>query len=249
MQNKKPSPPRRIWIYVIIMTVLIPVLVLMMIKQTKVTTDTTVLPSVADGNLGNTEQGQNGTAPPNTITTPKGADIVKPTDKTSNETTQDPEDSSTSNASTSETTPGGSYARLGCFVEADSVCTIKDNDDIYSVLGQDPDIELIVNGVKIKPEKIIYQTSADTYTDEQMKDGQGKVLTSTNKDYDENTKTLTLSIGADPSYYNNLKPTEQRLLYLSQTVRSFMAMFGETTENFVKVESAVNALGTWQPTP
>jgi hypothetical protein len=249
MQNKKTSPPRRVWAFVFIMTILILVLVFMLIKQMKVSTKTTALPSVTDENLGDAQQGQNGTAPPNTLTTPKTADKQKSKDKMSNETTQDQGSSSTSNDNTSETTPSGSYARLGCFIETDIVCTIKDNDDIYSVLGQDPDTELMVNGVKIKPEKIIYQTSADTYTDEQMKDGQGKVLTSTNKEYDENTKTLTLSIGANPGYYNNLKPTEQRLLYLSQTVRSFLAMFGETTENFVQIESAVNALGTWQPIP
>jgi hypothetical protein len=82
-----------------------------------------------------------------------------------------------------------------------------------------------------------------------MKDGQGKVLSSTKKEYDVSTKTLTITVGVNADYYNNLKLTEQRLLYLSQTVRSFMAMFGETPDNFVKVERVVGNLGSWQPTP
>lgn len=156
---------------------------------------------------------------------------------------------SSDNSSSNTTTPRGSYAPLGCSTNLQKACTIKKDDLLYGALGQSPDSELLVNGVKVKPDKIVYQTSSDTYNDEQMKDGQGKVLSSTKKEYDASSKTLTITVGVNADYYNNLKPTEQRLLYLSQTVRSFMAMFGETPDNFVKVERVVGNLGSWQPTP
>jgi hypothetical protein len=120
---------------------------------------------------------------------------------------------------------------------------------LYEALGQRPESGLLVNGEKVRPATILYRTSLYSYNDEQMKDGQGKVLSSTKKEYDVSTKTLTITVGVNADYYNNLKLTEQRLLYLSQTVRSFMAMFGETPDNFVKVERVVGNLGSWQPTP
>ena len=251
MQNKKTPPPNRAWLYVAVMIALFVVLVFVLVKRGAPSTspNPATESSLTEKGLGEDRPGQNGTISPNTLATPNEKQGLKPTSEMLNEATQDAKNNSTGSNNTSQTTSGGSYARLGCYVDTGKVCTIKKNDSMYSVLGHDPDTELIVNGMKIKPEHIIYQTSSDTYTDEQMKDGQEKVLTSTNKEYNEDTKTLTLSIGASPSYYNNLPPTEQRLLYLSQTVRSFMAMFGETPENFVKVERVVDELGSWQPTP
>ncbi len=139
--------------------------------------------------------------------------------------------------------------KLGCSTETNQICTIKADDQIYLVLGQNPDTELLLNGVKIKPKKITYQLTSATYDDEQMKDGAGKVLTSSLKEYDPASGVLQLLIGANPDYYKSLTYTQKKLLYVSQTVRTFMAMFGETPDNYVKVEKAVNNLGSWQPSP
>lgn len=139
--------------------------------------------------------------------------------------------------------------KLGCSTETNQICTIKKDDQIYLVLGQNPDTELLLNGVKIKPKTITYQLTPATYNDEQMKDGAGKVLTSSLKEYDPASGILQLLIGANPDYYKSLTYSQKKLLYVSQTVRTFMAMFGETPENYVKVEQVVNSLGSWQPSP
>jgi biopolymer transport protein ExbD len=250
MQNKNTSPPNRIWLYIVLMIVLLVVLIIVVIKQRMFSTTSTTQLTLREQTSGDDTPVNTGTTPPNPPQTPGGMRDIIPTREASDEATRQSEkDTTYGNNKTSNTTDGGSYAPLGCSVNLGKVCTIKKNDDIFSALGQGSDAELLVNGIKIKPNKIVYQTSSETYKDEQMKDGQGKVLSSTNKEYDANTKTLTISVGANPNYYNNLQPTEQRLLYLSQTVRSFMAMFGETPENFIKVEKVVNELGSWQPTP
>jgi len=247
MQDKKTLPPNKIGLYVAILAALIVVLIFTLIKQGPIPT---TQPSLTSRDSGENKQGQNSTAPTTISTSPRGTGVIVPTKEAVYEDTQIPENTLTNNnEKNSNAKNNNSYAQLGCSAELGTPCVIKKDDEIFSVLGQDPNTELLVNGVKIKPDKIIYKTSSETYKDEQMKDGQGKVLTSTNKKYDSDTKTLTISIGASSSYYSNLKPTEQRLLYLSQTVRSFMAMFGKTPENFVKVEKAVNELSSWQPTP
>lgn len=250
MQNKNTSAPNRIWLYIVLMAVLLVVLIIVVFKQGVFSTNSNTQLTLKEQASGEDTLENTGITPPNTPQTPGGMRDITPTREATDEATQQSEGGSTNgNNNTSNTTTVSSYARLGCFVNLSKACTIKKNDNIFSVLGKTSDTELLVNGVKIAPEKIVYETTDNTYPDEQMKDGQGKVLTSTNKEYDVSTKTLTISIGANPSYFNNLKPTEQRLLYLSQTVRSFMAMFGETPENFVKVERVVNELGSWQPTP
>lgn len=140
-------------------------------------------------------------------------------------------------------------SELGCSTETNQICTIKNDDQIYLVLGQNPDTELLLNGVKIKPKKITYQLTPATYDDEQMKDGAGKVLTSSMKKHDPVSGVLQLLVGANPDYYKSLTYSQKKLLYVSQTVRTFMAMFGETPDNYVKVEKVVNSLGSWQPSP
>ncbi len=249
MQNKKPAPPNRTWLYIVVLVVLFLVLIIVVVKQRTPPANLLVQPTLSDNHTGNNTSLQNGVPSPNNSTAPRGTKIVTPQESATNEVAPQSENNPTTTNNTSNTTPAGSYARLGCFVDPGKICIIKKNDDIFSVLGQGPDVKFLINGVTVSPEKIVYQTSSETYSDEQMKDGKGKVLSSANKEYDSTTKTLTISIGADPSYYDNLQPTEQRLLYLSQTVRSLMAMFGETSENFVKVERVVNELGSWQPAP
>lgn len=137
---------------------------------------------------------------------------------------------------------------LGCLSTAEITCVITTGDPLYKALGKDQAAGLLINGVKVNPTKIILQTDLGTYTDEPTQDYQGIVLTSSRKEYDSETGTLTLTVGANAQYHNGLKAEEQRVLYIAQVVRSFMAMFEEPTENYIEVNRAVSELASWQPT-
>ena len=255
MRTTQREPPNKLWIYVTTLVLLIGVLVYLLLTRGGSQNAPITQASLTKG-------GEDSSYPiiPGQITTRlvekggKGGDGNKTRDQApTNLPDQQPESQSrqgnSSQSSTNNAAPSGPYAPIGCAVNPQISCVIKKDDLLYSLLGQSPDSELLVNGIKIKPNRIEYQTSLNTYNDEQMRDGQGKILSSTKKEYDQNTKTLTLLIGANPEYFRDLKPTEQRLLYISQTVRSFMAMFSESPDNFVKMGRVVNELGSWQPTP
>lgn len=249
MRTKKTTPPNRIWIYVVVFVALGIVLTLLLVKQKSQPTNPSAEAERVNVERNNIPGTTNeGVIPSGAFKIPgdKGAglqpqDTQKGTGQQANENTSDHTDSNTQSNN-------GVYAPLGCFVDLGPVCSIGYTDNLYAVLGQDPNTELLVNGVLVKPEKIIYKVGYGVYPDEQITDGQGKVISSTNKGYDANTKTLTLTIGVNSNYYNNLQSTQQHTLLLSQTVRSFLAMFGETSENFIQVEKMVNSLGSWQPT-
>lgn len=255
MKEKKNTAPNRLWLYVAAMVVLLGVLLFLMLRKS---VNLTNPPSVGVDSQTGAQSGdtQQTTSDPSaqTGTANNSGSGAGPTQTQETSTSQQEQGGS---GGGSESGSGGSstnnsnsaVAPIGCSTSLTTICTIKKDDDIYQAIGQDPDSELWVNGVKVKPEVIVYQTGTGTYPDEQIQDGQGKVLSSTQKEYDTETETLTLTIGANPSYYNNLRLAEQRTLYLSQTVRSFMAMFGETPDNFIKVEQAVGNLGSWQPAP
>ena len=192
-------------------------------------------------------------ATPNEATLQKYTSEKNPKDKTPKETQtyqqgQEPSQK-TPDKSTANSTTQNTILNLGCSADLQQPCVIKQDDPLYDLFGQSPGSELLVNGIKVRPDKILYQTSQNAFNDEQMKDGQGNILSSSKKDYDMGTKTLTITIGINSDYSNKLKPTEQRLLYLSQTVRSFMAMFGDSPEDFVKMEQVVGSMGSWQPKP
>ena len=164
--------------------------------------------------------------------------------------TGDLDKSQNNNSNTQNTNSNATsgYAVLNCSRDLSKVCVIGKDNNLFSALGKSFDSEMLVNGVKVKPEKILYITSNETYSDEQIKDGQGKVITSSNKTFDSSTSTLTLTVSIGADYYKNLSQSERNLLYTSQTVRSFMAMFEESPENFIKAEQIVSSLGSWQPT-
>jgi len=178
-----------------------------------------------------------------TSTQPQSDEGVIPTSKN-----KDASQSNKSNTQNSNQNTTNNYATLNCSRNPSKVCVITKDNNIFSALGKSLDTEMLVNGMKVKPEKIIYITSNETYDDEQIKDGAGKVITSSNKTFDSSTNTLTLTVSISANYYANLSQSERNLLYTLQTVRSFMAMFEESAENFIRAEQVVGSLGYWQPT-
>lgn len=250
MRNTKKETPNRLWIYVSVMAVLLGVLAYLIFTQG----GSPAIQPQPNPSTGEGVGGSDSTTPGTVNTTPsnrseKGGVNKEPDQSLTDSPDRQSGQGSSDNNSQNTATARGSYAPLGCSAETQKACTIKNDDLLYEALGQRPESGLLVNGEKVRPATILYRTSLYSYNDEQMKDGQGKILSSTKKEYDASSKTLTITVGVNADYYNNLKQTEQRLLYLSQTVRSFMAMFGETPDNFVKVERVVGNLGSWQPTP
>jgi len=128
------------------------------------------------------------------------------------------------------------------------MCVIGPGDSFYSSLGKDPYTgKLLVNGSLVNPDTIQFNITQETYLDEPITDASGKTLLSTKKEFNSSTNTLSLYIGVNATYQQNLNPDQLRRLGIEQMVRSFFVMFGESPDNFVKIEQIIRNLNSWQP--
>ncbi len=248
MRTHNPPPTSKTRRYVVVFVALGIALTLLLVKQKIQPTNPSTGAKQVRVENENTPKTPNGALPSGALNIPgNNTSILQPKEAQGSVGQQTNKDNPNQGGSKSQP-QGDTYAPLGCFADQKPTCSIGRTDSLYTVLGQDPDAGLLVGGVVVKPEKIVYKVSLGVYADAQIADGQGKVLSSSGKEYDAGTKTLTLTIGVNSGYYNSLQSDQQHTLLLSQTVRSFLAMFGETPNNFIKVEKAVSSLGSWQPT-
>jgi hypothetical protein len=135
-----------------------------------------------------------------------------------------------------------------CFQNTGKLCVIRLDDPLFALLGKSiSDEGLFIDGVLVKPQKVVYKVTYNTYPDEQLKDVAGKILLSTNKLFDEKSDTLTLTIGINEQYFQDLNTGGQRTFPVSRLVRSFLTMFKESPDNYIKVEQIVKGLGDWYP--
>lgn len=195
----------------------------------------------------------NENGPSKTTNTGKGAPQENRKEETSQEReqTQNGGESSNRGSNSSESSINTQTSEIPpplCFVKLSSSCVINEDDPLFALLGKSSTGNgLWVGGLLIKPKKIVYKTSYDTYPDEQLKDAAGKVLLSTNKTHNEKTGVLTITVGLDKTYYKSLDAKGRRSFPNSQLVRSFLAMLKDNPDNYIKVEQVVKSLGDWRP--
>lgn len=194
---------------------------------------------------GGGEKGTQDSKSPSSITTPP--DTTTPPDETPN--SQETLESSREAVIVGEDLDSTQSARIGCLSTYQEVCTIRRNDPIFQIIGTIPSRGLLIDGRYVNPRTITFQVDAAVHDDEQIRDAGGNVLVSTGKDFEDATSTLHMAVGIERQYFEGLGVGEQRTLYTSQAIRSFLAMFGDASENYPKVEQFVRDLGIWQPRP
>lgn len=104
-----------------------------------------------------------------------------------------------------------------------------------------------LNGKIIRPKNIIYTISYTIYTDEPIADGEGTVLLSSQKVYDEEMGELTITIGVNESYFMELTPSQRESLYTAQLVRTVFALQQKKTNDYVQIYGLVDQMAGWKP--
>lgn len=214
-------------------------------KQIKISPSLSQLPStqstnspnqITPNNIGDKMDKNN----PSTITTLS----MPPIDNDNKQSSE-----SISNISQTSQNSSKGLAFVRCAVGVNKMCVIGPGDSFYTLLGKDPYTEkLLVNGSQISPDLIQFNINQEIYSDEPIKDASGKTIVSTKKEFNSLTNTLSLYIGINASYQQNLSPDQLQRLAIEQIVRSFFAMYSESPDNYVKIEQIIHKLNSWQPT-
>lgn len=135
-----------------------------------------------------------------------------------------------------------------CFQGTTTVCVIKQNDLLFTYLGDTSrEWAFWIGNTLVVPKKIVYQITYGLFSDEQLKDASNKILLSTEKVFDENTKTLTVTVGVDQAYYLALNSQGKHTFTTSQLVRSLLAMTRQSPEDYITTQAIVTKLGNWVP--
>jgi len=137
---------------------------------------------------------------------------------------------------------------LPCLKSTKKFCVLRPDDPLFTAIGINPRVALFeIDGKKEQVANVYFQIAFEDFTEEPITDASGKVITTSKKEYDALSKSLTIYVGSKEDYFRMIPEDQQKQLYLAQIVRSLLVMTGDTSGDFRRTFEVTNKLVKWSP--